>query len=101
VTIPVVPVMVVIAVTISPKVAHTHAVSTSETITISFAFFRPQMRVTVLVTVIHIRPPMIVIISARAFNSIVKSAALDFVQLSRRSIPTAAIIAILDYGRIG
>jgi hypothetical protein len=94
-------VVVVVAVTISPKVAHTHAVPTPETVTIRFALFRPKMWVTVLVAIVYVWAPVVVKIPARAFDSIMETAALNFVQLSWRGVPTAAIIAILAYDRIG
>jgi hypothetical protein len=74
------------------QVRHTLIVATAKAITIRFSLVARNPRIAVLIAVVHIWPPVIVEILARAFDPVLETLALDLLQFLRRRIPAAAIL---------
>jgi hypothetical protein len=97
--VPVIPVMVAVAVT--HEVRYAHFISAAKALAIRISLVTRNMRMTVLVSIVHVRPTVIVKIPARAFDSIVKSLALSFPPFLWGRIPSAAILGIAIMAFLG
>ncbi len=64
---------VVVMVVVALQVRHTHLITTAKAVAIRISLVAWNMRMTVLIAVVHVRPPVIVEILARAFDPIVKT----------------------------
>jgi hypothetical protein len=80
-------------------VVDSHLVSTLKALPISLAIPIRHMRMPKLIAVVHIRTAMIVVVLTRPFNTIVKSVAMYFVELRRRSIPIVRLPVTHVYRR--
>ncbi len=67
-------------------------VATAITVSICLALFAGTPRVSVFVAIVHVQVAVIVVIIARAFDSVVKTLPLNLLQFPWRCIPTAAIL---------
>jgi hypothetical protein len=75
-------------------VSHAALIAATETIAVRFPIAARNIRIAILVAVVHVWPAVVVGVSLRANDPVAKSAALDLLQFLRRRIPAAAILAI-------
>jgi hypothetical protein len=73
---------------------HGAVISLAEALAIVLAKVARDPGVTVLIAVIHVRTAVIVEVLAGAFDAIVKALTLGLAELCRRSIPSAAVLAV-------
>ena len=83
-----------ISVMVSHEMRHGRFISAAKALTIRISLVARNMRMTVLVAVIHVRSTVIINILACAFDPIVKTLPLGLPPFLRRRIPTAAILRI-------
>jgi hypothetical protein len=92
--VPVPVIAVVIAAAVSHEVRHADFISAAKALAIRLTLIAPNMRMTVLVSVVHVRSAVVVKIPACAFDAILKTLALGFAPFLRWRIPAAAILRI-------
>jgi hypothetical protein len=80
------------------QVSHTAFVAATKSFAVRFSHSPRNTGMTILVAVVHIRPAVVVKIPARAFDAVMKAAALHFLPLLRRRIPRAAFLSIPSRG---
>ncbi len=80
------------------QVMRSHFVSTAKAFTVRFALIARKVRMTELVAIIHVKPAVVVEVSPRALDAIVKSLPLGLGQVLRRHIP-AAVTILSESGR--
>jgi hypothetical protein len=82
-------------------VVYAYLVTAFKTAAISLAIPLRHMRMTKLVTIVHIRPAVIILIFASAFDAVVEPMAMNFVQLRRGSIPIMGLTVTCVHRRRG
>ena len=73
----------------------TYFVAPAESGSVSFAQPRLNLRIAVLIAIVYVRPAVVLEVSPSSFQSIVKSATLDLVELARRNLPIAVLSVCL------
>jgi chemotaxis protein histidine kinase CheA len=73
---------------------HGAVISLAKTFAIVVAKSARNPGMAVLIAIIHVRTAVIVEVLAGAFDAVVKPLTLDLAKLSRRRIPSAAVLAI-------
>src|SRR6185369_12723359 len=84
----------VMAVAIAHHVIHSLLISAAESLPVVLTCAPLDMRMAILIAIIHIRPTMLVVILARALDPVVIALALNFAKLAGRSIPSTFILRI-------
>ncbi len=72
---------------VADEMLHRAIVSAPETFPVRLLQFGWNMRVTILVAIIHVRSPVIFVVPSRAFHTIVESAALNVIEFCGERIP--------------
>ena len=76
------------------QVGHASFIAAPKAIPVRLTLFGRKARMTIFIAVVGVWPAVIIKILLRANNSIAKTAPLYILQLLRRRVPAAAILAI-------